>query len=183
MLTKCHVIANAISPGHNQVALEHHSGTTNHSEGNEQQMLTYEQRLIEQSQVLDRMNHMLKNLHQFMYSQAKVLQLRGTLDILTYPQTTPVSCYQTGTWTISGPYLQGFSTPTLCLHLLRMPLLQANLPQPHPMMTLLPHSNPQQLFLNVSPFEFRAPNTLYLPMTAPTVQFTGVESSLNDSSF
>ena len=63
MLTKCHLIVRAISPGCNQVTLEHHSGTTNHSEGNEQWMLTYEQRLLEQSQALDRMNQMLKNLH------------------------------------------------------------------------------------------------------------------------
>jgi hypothetical protein len=183
MLTKCHIIVRAISPGCNQVTLEHHSGTTDHSEGNEQWMLTYEQRLIEQSHVLDRMNQMLKNLHQFMYSCAKVPQSRGIPDILTYPQIVPVSCYQTRTWTASGPYLQGFSTPTPHLHLLRTPLLQAYSPQPHPTMTPLPCSNPQQLFPNVSPFKFRAPNTLHPPMTAPTVQFTGVESFLNDSSF
>ena len=146
MPIKCHVIVRAISPGHNQVALEHHSGTTDHSKGNERWMFTYEQRLIEQSQALDRINQMLKNLHQFMYSWAEVPQLRGILDIPTYPQTVPVSCYQTRTWTVSSPYPQEFSTPTPCLHLPRTPLLQANLPQPCPMMTPLPCSNPQQLF-------------------------------------
>ena len=80
----------AISSRHNQVTLEHHLGTFNHSEENEQWILTYEQRLIEQTHTLDRMNQMLENLQQFMYSWVEVPKLRGIPDILTYLQIVPV---------------------------------------------------------------------------------------------